>query len=158
MIPNYSHHTSLLWPILPPGIWDASLSEIEERFVFNERRELLFAGMKPALDNLFLAGSPQIFLDGSYVTEKPLPNDFEICWDTNFVNPDILDPVFLIFDSGRKAQKDKFYGEFFPAMMVEGLTGKPFLDFFQVDKNTGRKKGIIRLKNYLTIGGQDDNK
>lgn len=149
MIPDFINDTSLLYPILPPGIWDADIYEIEKRFATNKRRVELFSGLKNSLDNLFRAGCPQIFLDGSYVTDKPQPNDFEISWDTAFVDPDLLDPVFLVFDNGREAQKNKYLGEFFPSIMVEGFTGKPFLEFFQFDKHSGQKKGIIRLKNYI---------
>ncbi|GGC42378.1 hypothetical protein GCM10011386_38220 [Parapedobacter defluvii] len=149
MIPDFTHGSGLIWPVLPPGIWDASILDIERRFAINERRIYLFDGLKAALQNLFEAGSPQVFLDGSYVTEKPLPNDYELCWDTDNVDPNILDPVFLTFEHGRKEQKEKYFGEFFPTLMIEGNSGKPFLDFFQIDKISGMRKGIVRLQNYL---------
>lgn len=152
MIPDFVDDPSLLYPILPPGIWDADINEIERRFAVSDRRRKLFSGLSRSLENLFLAGSPQIFLDGSYVTDKPMPNDYELCWDTDFVNVNILDPIFLVFDNGREAQKEKYFGEFFPALMMEGVSGKPFLEFFQTDKHSGKKKGIIRLKNYLNQG------
>jgi hypothetical protein len=114
---------------------------------------LLFDGFKKGIRNLFEAGCPQIFLDGSYVTEKPAPNDYEVCWDTDFVDPDMLDPVFLVFDNGREKQKKKYLGEFFPALFIEGNSGRPFLDFFQIDKHTGKQKGIIRLTNFLSTEG-----
>lgn len=157
MIPHFIDDANLLWPILPPGIWDSDIDELEAKFATNNRRRELFTGLKNSLQNLFTAGCLQVFLDGSYVTEKPLPNDFELCWDTNYVDPDILDPVFLIFDNGREQQKAKYLGEFFPALMIEGNSGKPFLDFFQIDKHSGQQKGIIRLKNYLISGEKDDN-
>jgi len=157
MIPEFLDDPNLLWPILPPGIWDADISEIEARLVVNERRAFLFKGFKKGLENLFNAGCPQIFLDGSYVTEKPFPNDYEVCWDTNFVDPDLLDPVFLVFDNEREKQKEKYLGEYFPALLIEGNSGRPFLDFFQIDKHSGKQKGIIRLKNFLKVGGPNDN-
>ena len=149
MIPDYIVNSKAPWPILPPGIWDASIQEIDDRFAINAKRILLFDGLRFALDNLFKAGCKQVFLDGSYVTEKPIPSDYEICWDTTDVNPVVLDPVMLIFSNGRAAQKQKYLGEFFPVSMVEGNSGKPFLEFFQIDKYSGESKGIIRLKNFL---------
>lgn len=56
-----------------------------------------------------------------------------------------LDSVFLDFSNGREAQKRKYLGEFFPAQMPEGASGRLFLEFFQTDKETGRPKGIVRL-------------
>src|SRR5690606_27149795 len=127
MIPDFINDSNLLWPILPPGIWDADIIEIEKRFAINDRRVQLFSGLKRALSNLFRAGCTQVFLDGSYVTDKPMPNDYEICWDADYVDPNVLDPVFLKFENGRQEQKEKYLGEFFPALMIEGNSGKPFL-------------------------------
>jgi hypothetical protein len=149
MIPDYNRDSKAPWPLLPPGVWDASIEEIEDRFAINAKRILLFNGLRHALENLFNAGCKQVFLDGSYVTEKPIPGDYELCWDSTGVNPAVLDPVMLVFSNGRAAQKQKYLGEFFPVSWIEGGSGKPFLEFFQIDKHSGEAKGIIRLHNYL---------
>lgn len=148
MIPNFIIYSGCSWPLLPPGIHDAGLDEIYNRFVTNGRRRDLFDGLTRALDNLFLSGCPEIFLDGSYVTEKPFPNDYEVCWNASFVDPNLLDPVFLDFSNQREKQKQKYLGEFFPALATERASGKSFLDFFQTDKETGNAKGIIRVLNF----------
>jgi len=153
MIPDFVSLTGSPWPLLPPGIHDSTLEEVYARYVLNTVRRNQYDGMIRALENLFLSGCPQVFLDGSYVTAKPIPNDYEICWDVSFVDPTFLDPVFFDFDNGRSNQKIKFLGEFFPASVKEGLTGRPFLEFFQTDKNTGKPKGIVRLLNHLKKGG-----
>jgi hypothetical protein len=148
MIPSFIIVNGALWPILPPGIYDASISEIEIRYATNSHRKQLFEGLKNALNNLFSSGCQQIFLDGSFVTAKPKPNDYEVAWDPRFVDPNILDPVFLDFTHGTIHQKKKYLGEFFPSTITEAKSGKLFLDFFQIEKNTGTKKGIIRLQKY----------
>jgi len=145
MIPNFITYSGCPWPVLPPGIHDATLTEVYDRFVTNDKRKILYQGMMHGLDNIFKSGCPQIFLDGSYVTEKPLPNDYEICWDGRFVDPSLLDPVFFDFRNGRQTQKDKYGGEYFPSTMIEAGSRKTFLDFFQTDKQTGNPKGIIRI-------------
>jgi hypothetical protein len=53
--------------------------------------------------------------------------------------------VFLDYSRSRAAQKARFLGEFFPADLPEGLTGKTFLDFFHTEKETGTAKGILAL-------------
>jgi len=45
----------------------------------------------------------------------------------------------------RRAQKAKYEGEFFPAPLPEGSSGKLLLEFFQTDKETGRAKGIVAI-------------
>lgn len=149
MIPDFITYPGCLWPLLPPGIHDSDMDEIYKALVYNERRKHLFEGLKLGLHNMFQSGSRQVFLDGSYVTAKPFPNDYEVCWDPAFVDLSILDPVFLLFDNQREAQKLAYGGEYFPSIMEEGFSGKPFLEFFQKDKATGNPKGIIRIENYL---------
>ena len=122
-------------------------------FSSTQRRHDLLVGLESALANLFGSGCPQIFLDGSFVTAKPFPGDYELVWDPRFVDPLTLDPVFLDFTQGTIYQKQKYLGEFFPSTYIEARSGKPFLDFFQLDKDTGARKGIIRLQNHLKTGG-----
>jgi hypothetical protein len=56
-----------------------------------------------------------------------------------------LEPTFFDFTNLRAAQKAKFFGEFFPSSAKADLVGTTFLEFFQIDKNTGSQKGIIAL-------------
>ncbi len=153
MIPNFISNPRSLWSILPPGIHDASMPDVYDRFVYNDRRKRLYEGLERGLDNLFASGCIQVYLDGSYVTEKPLPGDYDLCWDSTNVDPDKLDPVFLQHKSLHKA---KYLGEYFPSWISDS-TGQTFVDFFQKEKDTGTPKGIIRIKNYLVKGGIYDN-
>jgi hypothetical protein len=75
-----------------------------------------------------------------------VPGDFDACWSVSGVDPNLLDPVLLTFDNHRAAQKAKYFGEMFPAELPEGVSGRRFLDFFQIDKITGRPKGIVGLR------------
>lgn len=144
MIPK-SVDISGAWNVLPPGIHDATLEEIEQRFASNEKRRNLFDGLCRAVDELRKAGCGVLFLDGSFVTDKPEPGDFDVCWDPVGVNPQKLDPVFLDFSQHRKKQKDKYGGEFFPSS-AKANRASVFLDFFQTDRDTGLKKGIIKVQ------------
>jgi len=133
------------WQVLPPGVHDATLEEIEARFTTSDRRKYLFAGFKSAVVALQNAGCRSIFLDGSFVTTKPMPGDFDVCWDPSGTDDTRLDPVFLDFSDGRREQKKRFGGEFFPTTsLADGAHFFP--DFFQTDKYTGSKKGIIRIQ------------
>ena len=130
---------------LPPGIYWVTWKEIVARFGFTPRRTRLLTGLKAALALLKKAGCRSVYINGSFVTAKPQPGDFDACWAIAGVDPDKLDPVFLDFSQARAAQKARFLGEFFPADLPEGLTGKTFLEFFQTDKETGAPKGILAL-------------
>jgi hypothetical protein len=131
---------------LPRGVHLATWREIEERLSFNPRRRRLLAGFRQACNGLRKAGCGLVYLDGSFVARKEHPEDFDACWDVQNVDDDKLDPVFLDFSRGRSAQKQRFLGEFFPAQLPEGATGRASVDFFQVNKLTGEPKGIVAIR------------
>ena len=133
------------WKVLPPGVHDATLKEVETLFATSEHRKRLFSGFREGVMALRKAGCRKIFLDGSFITEKPIPADYDVCWDDIGVDTAKLDPVFFDFRNKRKKQKDRFHGEFFPANLL--ADGKHFFfDFFQIDKYTGNTKGVICIK------------
>ena len=131
---------------LPPRVHFATWREIEDRVSFNPRRRRLLAGFRRACDELRNAGCRLVYLDGSFVTRKEQPGDFDACWDVQNVDDNQLDPVFWDFSRGRAAQKLRFLGEFFPAQLPEGATGRAFVDFFQVNKLSGEAKGILAIR------------
>lgn len=145
MIPALIAIAGSPWDVLPPGIHATTLAEIEGTFSYNPRRRVLFAGLVDAALHLSLVGCRRVLLNGSYVTAKPIPGDYDACWDADGVDFAKLDPVFDDFDNGRANQKARFGGEFFPATLVEAGTGAAFADFFQVDRFTGKKKGILAI-------------
>ena len=102
-------------------------------------------GLKDAMTNLKDAGCRTVYIDGSFVTGKEIPGDFDACWEVEEVDPIILDPVLLTFEDGRAKQKAKYMGELFPASTIADDDGFSFLEFFQTDKETGRRKGIVAI-------------
>ena len=97
------------------------------------------------MEELQRVGCKTVYLDGSFVSDKLNPDDFDGCWDETDIDFDCLDPVLLSFEDRRAAQKAKFRGELFPAFSVADVEGTTFFDFFQTDKETGSQKGIIGL-------------
>ena len=127
---------------LPSGEHAASWDEVVERFGWNERRRRLLDGLADALALLIVAGCWQVSLNGSFVTAKDEPGDFDACWALPGVDLEVLDPVLLDLSNGRRAQKDRFGGEFFPNV-VEAGSGLVFADFFQNERDTGRKGVVV---------------
>ena len=91
---------------LPPGIHWVDWPEIFTRFGTTAHRLRLLAGLKSALDALRQAGCAAVYVDGSFVTTKVNPADYDACWDPRGVSPYLIDPVFLTFDAGR-AMRDE---------------------------------------------------
>lgn len=96
-----------------------------------------------ACRNLAAAGCGELLLDGSFVTAKPLPGDYDGAWETAGVDPDRLDPVLLDFTSGRAAMKAKYLGDLFPASAL-AAPGVLYRDFFKTDRN-GVEKGVVLI-------------
>jgi hypothetical protein len=128
---------------LPPGIYSASWDEIVTRYATNTRRRELTDGLLDALRSLKRAGCRTAYLDGSFVTAKELPGDFDACWEIAGVDAGRLDRELLDFSNRRAAQKTRYGGELFPAETAAEPAGKSFLDYFQHDRDTGEPKGVI---------------
>lgn len=108
---------------LPPGIHEADWDELETRFSDSARRVELLAGLREALAALREAGCRTVYIDGSFVTAKEEPGDFDACWEPEGVNLKALDPVLYDFSKARRAQKERYGGEFFPADAPADPTG-----------------------------------
>ncbi len=90
---------------LPPGIHTASWMELEAAFGLTAWRRRLLTGLRAALEALKVAGCRRAYVDGSLVTSKEIPGDFDRCWEAAGVDPGALDPVLLDFRHPRTAQK-----------------------------------------------------
>jgi hypothetical protein len=146
MIPDLieiSPHTP--WCMLPAGIHAATLNEVDTNFAYTPHRKSLFDGFCKAVSILRYAGCCKIYLDGSFVTAKIHPDDFDAAWDINGVDPTKLDPILLRYENKRLAQKSKYGGEFFIATS-QATHGINYLNYFQNDKYSGQTKGILSIQ------------
>jgi hypothetical protein len=84
VLPPFDPDTGLL----PVGEHVASWDEVLERFGWNEKRRALLDGLAQALELLAAVGCRRAWLNGSFVTSKDEPGDFDACWDTDGVNLD----------------------------------------------------------------------
>lgn len=116
-----------------------------ERYGYTPWRLRLLAGMLEALGQLKSAGCTRAWVDGSFVTAKEVPGDYDACWDAEGVDFDRIDDRLLTFDPGRATQKAAFLGEWFLADARADPQGTLFRDFFQTDRD-GRRKGIVVIE------------
>jgi len=70
---------------------------LEAAFGTTQWRRQLLSGLRAALEALRVAGCRRAYVDGSFVTAKEVPGDFDGCWEAEDVDPDALDPVLLDF-------------------------------------------------------------
>lgn len=131
---------------LIPGVHIMTIDEFESVFGFNEHRKKLIIGLKKGIEDLRNCGCRAIYIDGSFVSTKENPADFDACWETTDVDLKKLEnhcPILIDFSDERKNQKLNYLGEFFPA----NAFASPFdiyLNFFQLDRDY-KPKGIVRI-------------
>ena len=113
----------------------------EDRFGWNATRRRQLDGLVEALALLAEAGCRRVWLNGSFVTAKDEPGDFDAVWDPDGVDTDRLDQIFFDLAAGRQEQKRRFFGELFPDWTESG-SGLRFAEFFRRDRVHGFK-GIV---------------
>jgi len=140
MIPKFTSKGNL-----PPGIHKTTWLEFCERFGGNEKRNWLLEGLRHLLDELSRVQCAAVFVDGSFVTTKENPGDYDLCWKLDNVLVEDLDPVLLNYTpTGKKVIESKYRGDIRGAGFAVKETGATYLEFFQYDRD-GNSKGVVEL-------------
>jgi len=149
LIPAFDPSTGAL----PPGNHQATVEHIRKRLGFTPRRRWLLKGLRAAIEAFWAAGIEEIYIDGSFCTEKPDPGDVDGYW----VEPDEgvydrIDAYWIDFEPVLVPHLRKWkwrmwadYGvEFFihPAMQATPELGFP--EFFRQDRD-GQPRGVIQV-------------
>lgn len=141
-MPNYQPNGNLAI-----GIHVMEWAEFKETFGYNETRNGILVGMAIALAALKKHGCLRVFMDGSFVTTKEEPGDFDGCWNPDGVNiAELIKELSCFMDlrAPRNSQKTLFKGEIFPSTVPADNKGSTFLEFFQKDRDE-TPKGIIQI-------------
>ena len=134
---------------LPPGVHLPGWTEFKAALGYNQKGRDLIEGMHLALLNLKRAGCLAAYIDGSLVTQKSRPSDYDGCWETANVDKSLVDPVLFDESHGRHLQKMVYGGEMFPEDPDPDGWSAP--EYFQTDV-FGNAKGIIMIR----LGDLDD--
>lgn len=136
---------------LAPGIYSLSWSEISNELGWNVYRKTLIDGLKNGLIALKNCGCKMAYIDGSFVSQKARPGDFDVCYEESGMDFAKLKKDYeplTIFANMRELQKTIYKGEFFRANdLADLLTGVNFRTFFQQIKYSFpvEYKGIISI-------------
>ena len=149
MIPAFNPETGAL----PPGDHRATLEEIARRLGFTPRRRWLMKGLRMAVLAFWAAGIREIFIDGSFCTEKRDPRDIDGYWvEPDRAVYDRIDPYWIDFElilvpdvRKRKWRMWADHGvEFFVHPVMLASPGIGFPQFFRLDRD-GRPRGVIQV-------------
>ena len=129
MIPEFAIDEDFLIP----GKHTVSWSEFVEAFGYTEQRMDLINGLKRAALDLRSCGCSMIYVDGSFVTKKFIPNDIDVCWDMTGVDGyrlEIVHPIFFDFSLAERNKKTNMDVNFFLPNGLKKAQTNPFLIFF----------------------------
>jgi hypothetical protein len=125
------------------GEHEATPEEIEARFGWNEHRQKMLLGLWEILLHLKRAHCTLAYLDGSFVTRKHKPADFDLCWQELSVDESLLPRVFFDFTQKRAAQRRRFGEKSFWRQPLGELTDGPFwISFNDASARTGGRASL----------------
>jgi hypothetical protein len=143
MIPDFAEDG-----LLPVGIYHATREEFRRRFgIFNrsDRRLRIFEKLDRLLDEAANSGIvKRILVAGSFVTEKPEPNDFDVILvlDGSIVQRELRPFEYNLVS--RKMARRLFGGDVIPAL--EGSAAlERYVEFFQTTRD-GRQVGMVEVE------------
>ena len=139
--------------LLPLGVHECSLDEIQAAFCWNAHRTSLFQGLQDFIDQCWrpLGIRADFWIDGSFTRKKELPDDIDLVADVSHVAETDMVPVILLhyFNARNKAA---FHVDFWykHPMLPHDLT-----EFFQyaglkaaaeLSLDAKHPKGILKVK------------
>lgn len=133
---------------LPEGIHECTLDDFFQKFMNTPWRSKFKQGLMQLISDLNSIGVSIIYIDGSFVTNKRLPNDMDICWEDigiDYPAAQKMHPILFDWTPPRTKQQLKYGADVFPARLYEGGSNLYFLDFFQCIKYSSEKKGIVKI-------------
>lgn len=142
--------------LLPKGIHDASLRDVQVAFCFNAYREQLWHDVLRGLiqENIPQSNAFPLFIAGSFLSDKPTPSDIEMAIQLNADNFNLpgASRLFQVDEAEHHRLKIGYRLDFYPYI---GGMGNDFSLFFQyVGEKTAEskkiepkdKRGIIRIR------------
>lgn len=130
--------------LLPEGIYEASKQEIEKCFCISSYRQKLFDDFIHFLNIEIHAKGIEVYLGGSFFSDKPMPNDIEV---TVPVKTEMLfdKSVQFLVNLGNLVEHDRikknYRVDFYLSIELAGYND--FREFFQyVGEKTANAKGL----------------
>ncbi len=139
MIPEFDEATGCL----PVGEHTADWDEVEKRFGWNNGRRDILKGLRRLASALRDRGCRLFLLDGSFITAKEHPSDFDACCDYSEIDPfELMD---LRLTSSGDVMKAEYRGEVYGYKQIVPCDDRyTFREFFQSDQDD-IPKGIVSL-------------
>lgn len=138
--------------LLPQGIHDCTPDEAERFLCSNEHRSAIWNGLQKFLAWAASLPTPSaILIDGSYVTDKPMPEDVDVVVDISSCS--LADQQIWVdgWATQHQDMKDVNRVDFYPFAIGHGNDFSEFFQYVRVDDAFRRgvspqvRKGILRV-------------
>lgn len=138
--------------LLPAGVHQCTFAEAQACLCSNQHREQVWDGLIQFAQWAVRLPSPDAYLlDGSFVTDKPLPKDIDLVVDvTGCSQADQLN-WFAAHAAHHAVAKQQFSVDFYPFVIGLGNDFSAFFQYVRVDEALRRgipptvRKGILRV-------------
>jgi hypothetical protein len=138
--------------LLPEGVHECEPPEVVASFCANAARATVWGRFEGFLQ--WAADKPGpvgIYVDGSFVTDKPLPGDIDIALDITDLPPEQQNEWIVAFHREHARVKREFRTDFYPFIRGQEHDFTAFFQYLRVDEAItrgvpdGTRKGILRL-------------
>jgi hypothetical protein len=143
MLPDFTEHG-----LLPEGIHRATLEEFEKRFVYfdrSDRRFRIFDKLQELYHEAKRSGIiKQLLVGGSFVTDKPEPNDFDaiLVYDPSIRRVDLRPMEYNLVSL--VMVRRKLGGDVFP-VIKDSPEYQKYMNLFQATRS-GERVGIVEIE------------
>lgn len=138
--------------LLPAGVHDCVGPEVQENFCGNPARAAVWQAFQGFLEWAYTMPGPiSVLVDGSFVTDKPVPGDVDVAIDISACAAADQDAWLIAYHREHERLKRDFRTDFYPVLDGVGHDFTAFFQYVRVDDALARgapngvRKGILRL-------------
>lgn len=130
--------------LLPAGVHDCSVEEVQASFGWNEHRRALIRGFSRFLSNeIFGVFDYPVYADGSFVTDKKRPDDIDVVLELRRASDAESWRGFILMHEHRERIRGQYGVDFWVNVRGIGQGIRDFVAFFQyVGQKTAKFKGL----------------
>lgn len=139
--------------ILPEGVHTCTLLEAQQNLCTNEGRSAIWNGLIDFLTWALQLPQPDAYLlDGSFVTDKPLPHDIDVVVDVSSCSEADRQKWFAAWFESHQHAQDVYSVDFYPFVVGQGKDFSAFFQYVRVEDALLRglepnvRKGILRVE------------
>ena len=139
--------------LLPSGVHGCTLEEAKQALCMNDRRVEIWTGLLGFVVWTQPLPKPDALLvDGSYVTDKPLPGDVDLVVDITSMTDAEQRQWFETWNAQHEFVRRTYHVDFYPFVIGAGNDFSTFFQYVRVEEALKRgispavKKGILRIQ------------